>query len=190
MGFAIAAEAARRGAEVALVAGPTALPTPAGVERVDVETALEMREAVRAVYPRATVVIMAAAVADFRPAAPTAGKIKKEDLAPGSGLTLELVRNPDILAELCRERGARTIVGFAAESGDLLAAARRKLERKGCDLLVANDVSREGAGFEGDTNAVCFLWPGGAVEELGLVAKSEVAARLLDHVEKLRGGSR
>jgi len=186
MGFAIAAEAARRGAEVALVAGPTALPTPPGVRRVDVETALEMRDAVRRELDAARVVVMTAAVGDFRPARASDQKIKKESLGEGAGLALELVRNPDILEEISRERGDRIVVGFAAESHDLVAAARRKLARKGCDLIVANDVSREGAGFEGDTNAVVFVWPGGETEELPLLAKSEVAAQLWDRIEKLR----
>ena len=187
MGFAIAAEAARRGATVVLVAGPSAHPTPPGVRRVDVESALQMRDAVLAELERATVVIKAAAVADFRPAAPSERKIKKESLGEGQGLALELVRNPDILAEVGRRKGRRIVVGFAAESEDLVAAARRKLERKGCDLVVANDVSRPGAGFDGDTNAVVLVWPGGQVEELPLLSKAEVAAQLLDRLEKLRG---
>jgi phosphopantothenoylcysteine decarboxylase/phosphopantothenate--cysteine ligase len=186
MGFAVAAEAARRGAETVLIAGPGALPTPPGVRRVDVETALEMHAAVRAELPAATVVVMAAAVADFRPARPSPRKIKKEDLGEGEGLRLDLVPNPDILAEISRDRGSRVVVGFAAESHDVVAAARRKIQRKGCDLLVANDVSRADAGFESDSNAVFFVSPGGEAEELPLLAKSEVAARLLDRVEKLR----
>jgi phosphopantothenoylcysteine decarboxylase/phosphopantothenate--cysteine ligase len=190
LGFALAREAARRGAEVVLVAGPCALPTPSGVRRVDVETALEMRDAVRAELSRTTVVVMAAAVADFRPAEPAAGKIKKEELAEGAGLELRLVQNPDILAELGRERGARVVVGFAAESRDVIAAARRKLARKGCDLLVANDISRSDAGFESDRNAVSLLTPDGEVTELPLLAKSEVAARIWDRIEKLCGARR
>jgi phosphopantothenoylcysteine decarboxylase/phosphopantothenate--cysteine ligase len=196
MGFALAAEAARRGAETVLVAGPSALATPAGVRRVDVETALEMRAAVQAELPAASVVVMAAAVADFRPAAPVAGKIKKEELPDGAGLELALVRNPDILAEISRERGpggergARIVVGFAAESRDVIAAARRKLARKGCDLMVANDVSRGDAGFESDKNAVALLTPDGDVEELPLLDKREVAARVWDRIEKLRGARR
>jgi phosphopantothenoylcysteine decarboxylase/phosphopantothenate--cysteine ligase len=190
MGFALAAEAARRGAEVVLVAGPSALATPAGVERRDVETALEMRTAVREAFARASVAIMAAAVADFRPAAPLAGKLKKEDLPDDAGLELSLVRNPDILAELSGERGDRLVVGFAAEREDVLAAARRKLARKGCDLLVANDVSRTDAGFESDRNAVAMLTPDGDVEELPLLDKREVAARIWDRIEKLRGARR
>ena len=110
----------------------------------------------------------------------------RSDLADGAGIALELVRNPDILAEVCRNKGDRVVVGFAAESHDVIEAARRKLARKGCDLLVANDVSRAGAGFESDRNAVAFVWPSGEIEELPLLAKSEVAGHLLDRVEKLR----
>ena len=112
--------------------------------------------------------------------------IVMEDLPDGEGMQHDLVRNPDILAEISAEPGARVIVGFAAESHDLVAAARRKLERKGCDLLVANDISRTDAGFESDANAVTLVSPGGEVEELPLLSKSEVAERLLDRIEKLR----
>jgi phosphopantothenoylcysteine decarboxylase/phosphopantothenate--cysteine ligase len=194
MGYAIAAEAARRGADVVLVSGPTSLPAPAGVRRVPVETAGEMREAVHAALPGCTVFVAAAAVADFRPVAPAADKIKKESLGDVERLVVELERTPDILAEVgeqsAREGGRRLVIGFAAESRDLLAAARRKLERKRCHLIVANDVTREGAGFDVDTNAVSFVGPGGEVEELPLLAKREVAERLLDRVEKLREGRR
>jgi phosphopantothenoylcysteine decarboxylase/phosphopantothenate--cysteine ligase len=196
MGYAIAAEAARRGAEVVLVSAPTALAAPAGVRRVAVESAAEMRDAVRVELPRCTVFVAAAAVADFRPAVAAPRKIKKEELGE-AGLVLELVPNPDILAEVgaaAREAapGARErlVIGFAAESHDLVAAARRKLERKRCHLVVANDVTREGAGFDGDTNAVTFVWPGGDAEELPLLAKREVAERLLDRIEKLREARR
>jgi len=190
MGFAIAEEAARRGAETVLISGPVPLATPPGVRRVDVESALEMQGAVRAELPAAGIVVMAAAVADFRPAHPAERKIKKEDLGEGAGLTLELVANPDILREISTERGRRVVVGFAAESHDVVEAARRKLARKGCDLIVANDVSRSDAGFESDQNAVWFVWPGGDVEELPLLNKAEVACRLLDRVEKLREARR
>jgi phosphopantothenoylcysteine decarboxylase/phosphopantothenate--cysteine ligase len=190
MGFAVAAEAARRGAETVLVAGPVVQPTPPGVRRIDVETALEMRDAVRAELAASSVVVMAAAVADFRPAQAAGRKLKKEDLPDGAGLQLDLVRTPDILAEISREPGARVVVGFAAESHDVLEAARRKLERKGCDLIVANDISRTDAGFESDSNAVTFVSPGGEVEELPLLPKAEVAGRLLDRIEKLRGNRR
>ena len=190
MGYAVAAAAARRGAEVVLVSGPTALEAPAGVRCVRVETALEMRAAVRAELARCTVFVAAAAVADFRPAARSERKIKKEALGAGAGLTLELVPNPDILAEVGAGKGSRTVVGFAAESHDLVASARRKLEQKRCDLVVANDVTRSGAGFDTDTNAVSLVWPGGEVEELPLLSKTEVAERLLDRVEKLREARR
>jgi phosphopantothenoylcysteine decarboxylase/phosphopantothenate--cysteine ligase len=190
MGFALAAEAALRGAECVLVAGPSALPTPPGVTRVDVESALDMRAAVLREQTTAEIVVMAAAVSDFRPAAPAGRKIKKEDLGDGAGLTLELVANPDILAEISRDRGRRVVVGFAAESHDVLAAARRKLARKGCDLLVANDISRSDAGFEVDANAVTLLTPDGEVEELPLLPKRDVAARIFDRIEKLREGRR
>ena len=187
MGFAVAAAAARRGAEVVLVTGPSPLPTPPGVRRVDVETAIEMRDAVRAELARCTVFVGAAAVSDFRPAAPAAHKIKKEALGEGR-LVLELVPNPDVLAEVAEASrdGRRLVIGFAAESRDVLAAARRKLERKRCHLMVANDVTRAGAGFDADTNAVAFVWPDGEVEELPLLPKREVAEQLLDRIGKLR----
>lgn len=194
MGYAIAAAAARRGADVVLVSGPTALPTPPGVRLVSVETAAEMREAVLAALPECTVFVAAAAVADFRPRAPARDKIKKEALGEDGRLVVELERTPDILAEVgersVREGGRRLVIGFAAESRDLVAAARRKLERKHCHLVVANDVTRAGAGFDTDTNAVSLVWPGGEVEELPLLSKRELAERLLDRVEKLREGRR
>lgn len=186
MGFAVAGEAARRGADVVLVAGPSVLPTPPGVRRVDVESADEMREAVLREVPAATVVVKAAAVADFRPAAPSERKLKKEDLPGTAGMTLELERTPDILAEICRASGDRVVVGFAAESHDVIESARRKIARKGCDLLVANDISAPGTGFDADANAVWFVWPAGEVEEFPALPKTEVAAHLLDRVEKLR----
>ena len=186
MGFAIAAEAARRGAEVVLVAGIATQPTPFGVRRIDVESALAMRDAVLAEFERASIVIKAAAVADFRPAKASDRKLKKEDLPASGKLSLELVQNPDILQEICQKKGDRIVVGFAAESHDVVAAAQRKLARKGCDLIVANDISRRDAGFDVDQNAVIFVWPNQQVEELPLLDKSSVAAQLLDRVEKLR----
>jgi len=188
MGFAIAGEAARRGARVTLVAGITSLPAPHGVDRVDVGSALEMRDAVHAAFDDAAIVVKAAAVADFRPVHASDRKIKKEDLADGARMTLELEQNPDILREISAQKGDRTIVGFAAESHDVVAAAQRKLARKGCDLIVANDISRSDAGFEVDENAVLFVWPSGEVEELPLLPKTGVAAQLFDRIEKLREG--
>jgi phosphopantothenoylcysteine decarboxylase/phosphopantothenate--cysteine ligase len=131
---------------------------------------------------------MAAAVADFRAAQPSELKIKKEDLAEDAGLTLELTRNPDILAELCARKGNRSVIGFAAESHDLMASAQRKIARKGCDLLVANNISSETSGFDTDDNAVVFVWPDGQIEELPTLPKRDVAAQLLDRVAKSRGG--
>jgi phosphopantothenoylcysteine decarboxylase/phosphopantothenate--cysteine ligase len=186
MGFAVAAEAARRGADVCLVAGVTSLATPAGVRRIDVGSAAEMRDAVLGEFDAASIVVKAAAVADFRPAVQSERKIKKETLSDGERLSIELVTNPDILRELCERKGDRTIVGFAAESHDVVEAARRKIERKGCDLLVANDISRVDAGFNVDTNAVFFVTPDGEVEEIPLLSKAEIAAQILDRVEKLR----
>jgi phosphopantothenoylcysteine decarboxylase/phosphopantothenate--cysteine ligase len=190
MGYAVAFEALRRGAEVVLVSGPSGQEPPAGARVVRVETALEMRDAIRAELARAGVVVMAAAVADFRPAERHPGKLKKEALAPGSAPELRLVPNPDILEEISRDRGDRIVVGFAAESGDVIEAARRKLARKGCDLLVANDVSGPDGAFDSDTNAVHFVWPGGEVESLPRLPKAEVAAQLFDRVDKLRGRGR
>ena len=189
MGYALAAEAARRGAEVVLVSAPTQLPVPVGVRRVDVESALEMRSAVLAEIDGCGIAICCAAVADFRPADPASRKLKKEDLEPDAGMRLDLVRNPDILAEISApggERAGRVVVGFAAESHDVIGASERKLARKGCDLLVANDISRRDAGFESDTNAVILLEPGAGPEELPLLSKNEVAARILDRVDKIR----
>jgi phosphopantothenoylcysteine decarboxylase/phosphopantothenate--cysteine ligase len=187
MGYAVARQAARRGAEVVLVSGPSSLATPSGVRRVDVGTALEMREAVLREAAGADVVVKAAAVADFRPAEASALKIRKEDLAEDAGFAIELVRNPDILAELCREKGSRVVIGFAAESHDVIASARRKIARKGCDLIVANDVSRADSGFDVDRNTVSFVWPGGDVESLPPLGKDDVAGHLLDRIAKLLG---
>lgn len=188
MGFAVAAEGQRRGAEVVLVAGVTSLPTPFGVRRIDVGSALEMREAVLAEFEAASIIIKAAAVADFRPAERIEGKIKKESLGEEGRLSLELVQNPDILKEISARKGDRTIVGFAAESQDVVGAAQRKLLRKGCDLIVANDISRVDSGFDAEENEVFFVWPSGEIESLPLLPKSGVSAELFDRIEKLREG--
>ena len=185
MGFEVAREVVVRGGEAELVSASSALPTPEGTRRVDVVTALEMREAVLEELPDCQVVVMAAAVADFRPASPSATKLRKEDLPEEAGLRLDLVRTPDILAEICREKTGRVVVGFAAESHDVLASAQRKLARKGCDLIVANDISESSSGFDVDRNTVSFVWPDSPVEELPPLSKQEVAAQLLDRVSKL-----
>jgi phosphopantothenoylcysteine decarboxylase / phosphopantothenate---cysteine ligase len=181
MGVAIAAAAARRGAAVHLVAAPTHLATPTGVIRHDVTTAEQMRAAVLALATDADVVVKAAAVADFRPAAVATSKVKKEAGVP----TIELVRNPDILAELgaAREPGRPPLlVGFAAETDDVEEHGRAKLERKRADLLVVNDVSATDAGFEVDTNRVVILGRDGSRTELPLTTKDVVADRILDEV--------
>ena len=185
MGFALAAEAARRGAEVLLVSGPVALPTPSGVERLDVESARDMRDAVLDALGRATVVIKAAAVADYRVADPHKQKIKKSS----EELTLRLVRNPDILTEIAKRKGSRTVVGFAAETHDVLAYAWDKLARKGCDLIVANDVAAAETGIGSDRNEVWIMGPTrDDVVHVPAAPKAEVAARILDRIgEHLRG---
>ena len=160
MGFAVAASAARQGAQVVLVAGPVQLETPPGVQRVDVRSAAQMREAVLGALP-ADVYIGAAAVADYTPRAFSPDKIKKT--GTGETLALDLVRTPDILAEVARreDAGLKLVVGFAAETTNVADYARQKLEAKRLDLIVANRVGVPGAGFESDDNAMTAYWPGG-----------------------------
>ena len=184
MGYAIAAEAARRGADVVLVTGPTSIDAPAVREVVRVRSAAEMHEAVLSRAGAMQVVVMAAAVADYTPADRAEQKVAKT----GDRLTLELKKTPDILGDLGRRRLAQgegpVLVGFAAETENVVASATAKRERKHADLIVANDVSRKDAGFDVDTNAVTIIGPDGA-EPLPLQAKSRVAAEILDRVEKL-----
>jgi len=179
MGYAIARAASNRGARVVLVSGPTCLAPPCGVETVAVVSALQMRDAVMARVPEATVIIKAAAVADYRSADPARDKIKKGN---SQSLELRLEKNPDILAELGRMKEDRFLVGFAAETADLLANARAKLQGKNLDLIVANDVTQAGAGFDVDTNIVRLLFRDGALEELPQMSKDEVANRILDRI--------
>ena len=185
MGYAVAEAARLRGATVTLVSGPTALAAPGGIEFVRVETASQMRDAVLARAPSADLILAAAAVSDYRPAEQAAQKIKKAPPGVGAGgLTLPLTANDDILAGLGREkRAGQTLVGFAAETEDLLGHARRKLEAKNLDWIVANDVTAEGAGFDGDTNIVTLLARDGREVALPLLTKREVAERILDAVE-------
>jgi phosphopantothenoylcysteine decarboxylase/phosphopantothenate--cysteine ligase len=186
MGFAIAREAAARGAQVTLVTGPTPVDAPAVGELVRVRSAREMHAAIVDRAGTMDVVVMAAAVADYALAAgPAAGKIEKDDT--GSPLTLVFERTPDILAALGRDRGDATrpvLVGFAAQAGDPVAAAVRKLEAKRVDLIVANDVTAEGAGFDVATNRVTFVGREGA-EPLALMSKSDVAGLLWDRIERM-----
>jgi phosphopantothenoylcysteine decarboxylase / phosphopantothenate---cysteine ligase len=181
MGYAVAREAAARGAGVVLVSGPVALAPPAGVEVVDVTTAQEMREAVVGRLDQVDAVVKAAAVADWRPAEVADEKLKKDAGAP----RFELVPTPDILAELGRTKGDRVLVGFAAETENLEAAGRRKLDAKGLDLIVVNQVGREGTGFGSETNDAMILSAAGDDEPLRTWTKPELAAAILDRVAKL-----
>jgi phosphopantothenoylcysteine decarboxylase/phosphopantothenate--cysteine ligase len=185
MGYRVAEAARDRGARVILVSGPTALPAPSGVTFVAVRSAEEMQQAVAAQVGAASVVIAAAAVSDYRPARASASKLKKT----GAPMPLELVRTPDILKGLGDAKGGRLLVGFAAETEDLVANARRKLETKNLDLIVANDVTAPGAGFGGDTNAVVLLRRDGQRRDVPLASKREVAERILDEVVALRTGA-
>jgi len=181
MGYGLATAALRRGADVILVSGPTSLTPPAGAVFVPVQTAEEMREAVLHHLDRATIVVKAAAVADYRAKQAASTKIKgKHDL------TLELTPNADILAEVAARRPNAFIVGFAAETHDVAANAREKLERKGIDLLVANDVSQQGIGFDAEDNEVLLLDRWGGARPLPRMPKSDVADAILSHVLSLR----
>ncbi len=181
MGFSIAAEAAARGAKVLLVAGPVALPTPLNVERINVTSAYQMSEAVMTKASDQHAIIMSAAVADFHVKTPATTKIKKEHL--GEGLSLDLERNPDILATLGRMASRPYLVGFAAETGgDLESEAKRKLADKQCDLLVVNDVSAKDAGFEVDTNRVAIYNAAGQCDSVPLMEKRMVAGVILDRL--------
>lgn len=176
MGYALASEAVRRGCRVTLVSGPVAVPAPRGARLLRVETAEEMRRATVRESRRSDLVIMAAAVADYRPAAPAARKIKKRAVR----LSLRLERTPDILAELGRRKPAgQVLVGFAAETHDLLANARAKLARKNLDYIVANPVGRPGSGFESPHNRATLLGREGVVRAFPLLRKEVLARRLL-----------
>jgi phosphopantothenoylcysteine decarboxylase/phosphopantothenate--cysteine ligase len=176
MGYSLAEAALRRGARVILVSGPTDLKIPESAEWIPVNTAEEMHRAVRERAPESDIVVMAAAVADYRPAAAQASKIKRGD----GPFTLELEPTPDILAELGREKASRILIGFAAETDRLAENARAKLARKGADMIVANDVTQEGAGFDGDTNIVTLFVGDGREIPLPKLTKLEVANRILD----------
>jgi phosphopantothenoylcysteine decarboxylase/phosphopantothenate--cysteine ligase len=183
MGYAIARAAWRRGAAVTLVSGPTCLDPPWGVETVAVVNAEEMRAAVLARVRSSSIIIKAAAVADYRPAHRAAEKIKKTE----DPLSLELVKNSDILGELGGMKGKRVLVGFAAETGCLLENAAKKLVEKNLDMVVANDVSQAGAGFNVETNIASFLFRDGRKEDLPIMGKGELADVILDRVVEMRG---
>jgi len=181
MGYRLAEVARDRGAKVVLVAGPTALPAPRGVEVVAVRSADEMARAVLDRAAAAGIVAMAAAVSDYRPAEKAASKIKKQDGAQ----KLDLLRTPDILKSLGESKGKRFLIGFAAETDHLLESARKKRAEKRVDLMVANDVSRDSAGFASESNAAVLIDAGGETE-LPLMSKRELAERIWDRVVELR----
>ncbi|MEZ5558501.1 MAG: bifunctional phosphopantothenoylcysteine decarboxylase/phosphopantothenate--cysteine ligase CoaBC [Pseudomonadales bacterium] len=179
-GFALAAAARDAGAEVVLVSGPVNLATPAGVRRIDVESAEDMQQAVQGELDGCGIFIAVAAVADYRPEHAAEQKIKKSSQAR-AGLTLQLVENPDIVASVARRPDRPFVVGFAAETQDALHNARDKRARKGMDMIVVNDVSRSGIGFNSDANAVTVIWEGGE-ESVAQASKAQVAAAVIARV--------
>jgi phosphopantothenoylcysteine decarboxylase/phosphopantothenate--cysteine ligase len=185
MGYAVAEAARSRGARVTLVSGPTAIAAPEGVDVVRVETATEMARETLARAGDATIIVKAAAVADYRPVRAQERKIKKE--AGTGNMTLELERTDDIIAALGRDKGDRVLVGFAAETDDVLENARRKLAAKNLDLVIANDVTREGAGFDGETNIAVIIGRDGRAIELARMSKRELADKILDAALAVRG---
>jgi phosphopantothenoylcysteine decarboxylase/phosphopantothenate--cysteine ligase len=182
MGYAIARAAWRRGARVILVSGPTSVAAPWGVETVRVGSAVDMRDAVMARLAESSIVVKSAAVADYRPKERAPGKVKKV----AEKLSIELERNPDILSEIGKNKGGRLIVGFAAETADLMANARKKLSDKNLDMIVANDVGEPGAGFDVDTNIARLIYRDGTVDEPGIMSKERLADLILDRVVGLR----
>lgn len=188
MGYAVAQAAWRRGADVTLVSGPSSLEPPVGVDLVRVQSAEEMLEAVKGTIGEADLTVFAAAVADFRPLAAEAEKVKRESV--GDAVDFTLSANPDIAAGTrdLRKSGAVT-VGFALETSDVIENAKKKLEKKGFDFLVANDVTEEGAGFDVETNRVTVLAPGADPEALPLMSKHAVGEEILDRAARLLGAS-
>jgi phosphopantothenoylcysteine decarboxylase/phosphopantothenate--cysteine ligase len=186
MGYAVAEAAARRGAKVILVSGPTSLETPTGVRCVDVRSAEQMHEAVTKEFAGCSIGIFAAAVADYRPAEKHAEKMKKTD----GSLTVQLEPTVDILQEIASAKGDKFIVGFAAETTNVGQNARKKMAAKNLDLIVANDVTAEGAGFDHDTNVVSLFYGDGREVAVPKMSKAEVAQRVLDEIVRLRGVSR
>ena len=183
MGYAMARAALRRGAAVALVSGPTGIEPPMGARLIPVITTAEMRAAVLKEFATCTTVIMAAAVADYRPVGAANKKMKRET----GPLELRLEPNPDILKELGAMKDGKFLVGFAAETEELTANAKKKLNAKNLDMIVANDVTREGSGFDGDTNIATILDRNGAARSLPLMTKDELADEIFDHMLALRG---
>jgi phosphopantothenoylcysteine decarboxylase/phosphopantothenate--cysteine ligase len=181
MGYALASRARRRGASVILISGPTVLSVPRGVTYVPVSTAVEMRHAVMKNLKQSTIVIKSAAVADYRPSVCADAKIKKKD----GPWTLDLERNPDIIAEIGKKKKERILIGFAMESEDLIKNAKAKMLSKNMDLIVANDLKQKDAGFQSDTNIVKILDRDGGIDELPLMDKMAVAGRILDRAKQM-----
>jgi len=181
MGYALARAAHQRGAKVTLISGPTKIPPPPADQIIYVRTALEMYRAVMEHYEKATVILKAAAVADYRPKAEAREKIKKDKGMPG----IELTRNPDIIAAIGAKKRKSILVGFAMETQDLLANARQKLLKKNMDMIVANSLREEGAGFETDTNIITIIDRNGKTIALEKMTKIDAAHRILDHVKML-----
>ncbi len=178
MGFAIASAAAEAGHDVVLIAGPVSLPTPENVKRINIVSALDMLTAVQSEFSNADILIMSAAVADWRPKACATEKLKKSSMNP----TLELEPNPDILKTIAPYKGNKTIIGFAAETGAPEAEAKRKLATKGLDMIVANDVSQADSGFAVDTNRVILITPESETA-LPLMSKLDVARKIITWAE-------
>ena len=183
MGYALAIMARRRGADVTLISGPTALSMPAGVRFVEISSAEEMRDAVMERLEDSTVIIKAAAVADYRPSTVLDSKIKKKD----EGLDVRFERTPDIISEVSGRKGDRILVGFAMETGNLVENAKGKMIARDMDLIVANELGRPGSGFQHDTNIVKIIDKSGNIEELPLMDKKDVADRILDRVLEISG---
>ena len=182
MGYALAEAAAARGARVILISGPVRLGEPPGVTLVRVRTASQMRAAVMEHFEQASIIVKAAAVADYHLASVPLGKVKKT----AARISLELDPTPDILAEVGRNKGGRLLIGFAAETENLVEEARRKLESKNCDMVVANLVGREATGFESDRNEVVLVLKTGETVPLPAASKREIAGRIFDHALRLR----
>lgn len=180
MGYAVALKAAQAGAKTILVSAPTDLAVPIGVERIIVCSATEMKEAIDSHYDSADAVIMAAAVADYRVAEVADNKIKKQET-----MTLELVKNPDILASLGERKQQQKLIGFAAETQDVITYGKEKVRKKNLDMLVANDVSKSNAGFDVDTNEVTFIYPGDQIVSLPNMSKLDVAERIIQALADL-----
>ena len=180
MGYAVALKAAQAGAKTILVSAPTDLAVPIGVERIIVRSATEMKEAIDSHYDSTDAVIMAAAVADYRVAEVADNKIKKQET-----MTLELVKNPDILASLGDRKQHQKLIGFAAETQDVISYGKEKVRKKNLDMLVANDVSKSNAGFDVDTNEVIFIYPGDQIVNLPNMSKLDVAERIIQALADL-----